>query len=71
MIAQRIKTGFHILGLTLAGVSLVMVLAAIWNDRNDPIEIWTVAWLAAMWIAYPAVLAVGLIIADFCGDADV
>jgi len=48
-----------------------MVLAAIWNDRNDPIEIWTVAWLAAMWIAYPAVLAVGLIIADFCGDADV
>jgi len=71
MVTQRIETGFHILGLTLAGASLAVVLGAIWNDRNDPMEIWTLAWIAAMWIAYPTVLAVGWIISRFCGDADV
>jgi len=63
--------GFHILGLTLAGASLVMVLGSVWSNRTDPIDIWALAWLVARWVAYPVVCAVGWIIARLFDDTDV
>jgi len=39
--------------------------------ETDPIYIWAVSWLVAMWVAYPVVCAVGWIIARFFDNADV
>ena len=78
MRAQRIKTGFHRLGLALAGTCVgVVALNAVFGWKTpDPspwatgYDLWFFAWLTGAITAYPVCWMIGWIAAGFAGDDD-
>jgi hypothetical protein len=67
MRAQRIKTGFHRIGVVLAAVSILIGLA-VYGDHGQPRD---VAVGAGYGVAlYAAMLALGWIVAGFVGDGE-
>ena len=68
MRAQRIKTGFHRLGLVLAAICAVVGAIVIYNNGLDRTAVQTTAIFAVAF--YALADALGWIIAGFAGDGE-
>jgi hypothetical protein len=76
MRAERIKLGFHRIGLVLAGASLLVFMHAVFtapssldlSGRDN--DSWMLGWWVATLATYPAARALGWIVEAFASDGD-
>jgi hypothetical protein len=82
MLAQRIKTGFHRIGVTLAvaclAIGAIVISVGLYDVATGTpgVEAWQILLVGAGWVpgaafAYGAAWVIGWIIAGFAGDGKI